>query len=342
MKKGILIYASILTFLVCCSSDKRSKTALPANNIILPIEEETNLAGPGSAVRSIKQDRNGNIWMTSWEGIYRYDGKSFTNMTKTVSKARFFSLLEDRHGNFWFGSIGSGVYYYNGKSFQNFTTKDGLLNNDVISIYEDRKGDIWFGVFGGASRYDGQSFRNYIINGDAMEEDLQGKTLLERAPYDVNCIIEDKKGKIWFATRGKTYVYDGKTFNVVTNNGIPFLNVRTLMEDKKGNVWLGGTRYDGTTFKNITQNSVLHVYEDNHENIWISSVATSNQKWILSRYEVTSNNSKAPMITEINQEIGPIFTILEAYDGSMWLGSTGVYRYDGKTFHHFKSKALAE
>jgi ligand-binding sensor domain-containing protein len=132
------------------------------------------------------------------EGVFRYDGKSFTNITSEVSLARFFSLLEDRNGNFWFGSIGSGVYYYNGKSFQNFTTEDGLLNNDLISIYEDKKGNIWFGVFGGASRYDGNSFRNYIINGDSMNEDQTGKTFLDRPPYEVNSIIEDKTGKFCF------------------------------------------------------------------------------------------------------------------------------------------------
>jgi ligand-binding sensor domain-containing protein len=33
-----------------------------------------------------------------------------------------------------------------------------------------------------------------------------------------------------------------------------------------------------------------------------------------------------------------IFGILEASDGSIWFGSNGVYRYDGNTITHFKSK----
>lgn len=126
--------------------------------------------------------------------------------------ARFFSILEDRKGNLWFGSIGSGVYYYDGKTFQNFTTKEGLLNNEVTSIYEDKKGNIWFGVSGGASCYDGKSFRNYIIDGNSMNEDRVGKTFPYRRPYEINSIIEDKNGKFWFATRGNTFIYDGKTF----------------------------------------------------------------------------------------------------------------------------------
>src|SRR5687767_2977185 len=92
--------------------------------------------GPSSVVRTIKQDRKGNIWTTSWEGVFKYDGKSFTNITSNVTAARFFSLLEDRNGNFWFGSIGSGVFYYDGYTFINFTIKEGLISNEIGCIYE--------------------------------------------------------------------------------------------------------------------------------------------------------------------------------------------------------------
>ncbi len=35
---------------------------------------------------------------------------------------------------------------------------------------------IWFGANGGASVYDGRSFRNFFINGDAIIEVRTGKT----------------------------------------------------------------------------------------------------------------------------------------------------------------------
>src|SRR5688500_17497960 len=170
MTKHVHVYA-LLMFVFCTSCKEQNKTKLPKDDFKSEIKDVIPSYGPNSVTRTIKQDRKGIIWIASWEGVFRYDGKSFTNITSKVSAARFFSVLEDRKGNFWFGSIGSGVYYYDGKSFQNFTTRDGLLNNDVGSIYEDKKCNIWFGVFGGASRYDGISFRNYIINGDAMNED---------------------------------------------------------------------------------------------------------------------------------------------------------------------------
>jgi ligand-binding sensor domain-containing protein len=304
--------------------------------------------GPKRITRNIIQDRKGNIWIAAFDGIFRYDGKSFTNITSKVSSSRFFSVLEDRKGNFWFGSIGSGVYYYDGKSFQNFTTREGLLNNEVTNIYEDKKGHIWFGVSGGASCYDGKSFRNYIIDGDAMNEDLTRKTIPNRSPYEVTSIIENKTGNFWVATRGNTFVYDGKIFTVFSHNGKPFKNVRSIIEDKKGNIWLGGAdglwRYDGSTFANFTQDFVGHIYEDRKGNIWTSSQRAHESRCLLSRYDEKSLTDKKPTVTEIMSKYegskGMIFGIVEANDGSIWFGTmvNGACRYDGKTITSFNDK----
>ena len=335
----------LLMFVLCTSCKEQNKTEPPKNNTKSVTEDAVISFGPSSVTRTIKQDRNGNIWIASWEGVFRYDGQSFANITNKVSSARFFSVLEDNKGDLWFGSIGSGVYYYDGKSFQNFTTREGLISNEIVCIYEDEIGNIWFGANGGASRYDGMSFRNYMINGDVMNEDRTGKSSPDmRPPKFVNSIIEDKTGKFWFSTSGNAFVYDGKTFTVFTNKGKPFTNVGTIIEDKKGNIWLCGDglwRYDGSTFTNFTRNSVLYVYEDSHGNIWTSSAnRPSDQNWVLSRYEAKSLDNKKPTVTEMKLEIGPLFGILEAYDGSIWLGSDGVYRYDGKTIHDFKGKEV--
>ncbi|MEJ0030706.1 MAG: two-component regulator propeller domain-containing protein [Bacteroidota bacterium] len=302
--------------------------------------------GPNTLVRNVEQDRKGNIWIASFDGVFKYDGKSFTKVTTEVSTARFFSVLEDRKGNLWFGTIGSGVYFYDGKSFQNFTTKDGLVNNEIGCIYEDKAGNIWFGENGGASRYDGKSFRNYMIDGESMAEERTGKTFPDftRPPNEVTSIIEDKAGKFWFATRGNTYVYDGKAFTVFTHDGKPFQNVRCMIQDKKGNIWLAGNdglwRYDGSRFTNVTKDFVGYVYEDKNGNIWTSAAGDAGGKdWVLFRYEGISLSNGKPIVTEIKPQAGGLFGILEAHDGSIWFGAgTGVYRYDGKNVTDFKSK----
>src|SRR5882757_10441707 len=226
MMKYIPIYTLFL-MLVCCTYCKgQNKSDLTKDTPKSEIKDVISSHGPNTSVRTIKQDRKGNIWLASNEGVIRYDGKSFTNITANVSLYRFFSVLEDRKGNFWFGTYGSGVYYYDvrlndevgqGKTFQNFTTSDGLANNSVMPIYEDKAGIIWLGTGGGVSRYDGKSFRNFTT-----KEGLSNNNL--------TTIMEDKTGKLWFSTRGEPCFYDGKTFTTLTNkDGKGFRNVWSII-----------------------------------------------------------------------------------------------------------------
>ena len=343
--KYVSVYALFFMFIFCTSGNSQNKTDLIKDNIKSETKGVITSYGPNTSVRTIRQDKKGNIWLASNEGIIRYDGKSFTNITGNLFPDRFFSVLEDRNGNFWFGNYGSGVYYYDGKSLQHFTTRDGLVDNMISCIYEGKNGNIWFGANGGASRYDGKSFRNYIMKGDTMIEDRTGKTFSDftSGSNTVHRIIEDKTGKFWFAANGNTFIYDGRTFTIFRDSeGNTLKSVWTIMEDKKGNIWLGGNglwRYDGSTFTNFTENIVRYVYEDKKGNIWTSGT-NSNGIWSLSRYDEKSKYNKKPTVIEITQSRN-LFGILEANDGNIWFGSfDGVYRYDGNTITDFKNKEI--
>lgn len=333
MDTHLRIYTLLFTFIFCTYCKAQTKDAISSH-------------GPKHITRNIIQDRKGSIWMASFGGIFRYDGNTFSNITGKVSSASFFSILEDRKGDLWFGSIGSGVFRYDGRSFQNFTTKEGLVNNEITCIYEDHTGNIWFGVNGGVSCYDGKSFLNYMMSGDSMVEERTGKTFPDytRPPNEVNSIIEDKTGRFWFATRGKTFVYDGRKFTVTTHDGKPFSNVRTMIEDKAGNIWLGGEnglwRFDGKTFTNFNQNFVGYIYEDKKGNLWTSSAKDNIRDWVLSRYDGKSLSDKKTTteikaVFENNQNM--FFGIVGSSDGNIWFGALdGVRRYDGNTIADFK------
>src|ERR1700710_3145962 len=118
MKNYLQIYVLFLTLVLYISCKGQVKSDLPKDNIKSEIKSVITSIGPNNTTRNIIQDRKGNIWIAAFDGIFRYDGESFTNITSKVSSSHFFSVLEDRKGNLWFGSIGSGVYYYDGKSFQ--------------------------------------------------------------------------------------------------------------------------------------------------------------------------------------------------------------------------------
>ncbi|MDM1296700.1 histidine kinase [Sphingobacterium sp. N143] len=331
--KNISILLLFSFFISSCSEINQEKQQIHHSRSLFNDADATH--GPSGIVRTVKQDRRGNIWIASWKGIFRYDGKSFTNITAAISSARFFSILEDKKGNFWFSTVGSGVYYYDGKSFRNFTTKEGLAGNRVTEIYADKAGHIWFCTEAGLSRYDGQSFQNF-----ASKDRLSNNS--------INWITEDQIGKLWFGTGEYAYVYDGKRYKTLSHKGKPFKNVRTIVEDKKGYIWLGGNdglwRYDGTTFTNYTRQFVGYIYEDKHGNIWTSSdsivnrdfkhvsqPATKVTSWILSRYNSKSllDPTTPPVIIRSGE--AQIFGITEANDGSIWFGTlNGVRHINGK------------
>jgi ligand-binding sensor domain-containing protein len=345
MQRLVKLFALILMSVFHTSCEGQNQTNVPKDTIKSEIKDVIISDAPSNIVRTIIQDRKGNIWLASWEGMIRYDGTSFTNMTSEVTSARFFSALEDTKGNFWFGTIGAGAYYYDGNSFQNFTTEDGLLNNEVTRIYEDKKGNIWFGVSGGLSRYDGKSFQSYIIDEDAINEDRSGITFPNRQPNSINTIIEDKTGTLWIGTRDNAYIYDGKTFTMLTkNDGEAFKNVWGIVEDSKGNIWFGDGDdglwcYDGSTFTKLSERGALSIIEDKKGNIWTSS--SVGRSFDLLRYDGASLSNKKPSKTVIQSagENNAFFGILEAFDGSIWVGSgSGIHRYDGKSFTNFKSK----
>jgi len=122
-------------------------------------------------VRSIFQDRKGNLWIgNNGIGVLKYDGEKVVNFTvqqklkredtKGNSLEKVFSIGEDSSGNIWFGTVGSGVWRYDGNSVKNFTKADGLESQHVWTIYKSKKGELWFGGANpsGVYKFNGNSF----------------------------------------------------------------------------------------------------------------------------------------------------------------------------------------
>ena len=83
-----------------------------------------------------------------------------------MSESCVYSILEDKAGVLWFATEKNGVWRYDGKTFTNLTTKDGLGNNSVFCIVEDGEGHLWFGTRDvGLSRYDGRTFTGFSTSG---------------------------------------------------------------------------------------------------------------------------------------------------------------------------------
>ncbi|MBL4861702.1 MAG: SpoIIE family protein phosphatase [Crocinitomicaceae bacterium] len=228
-----------------------------------------------TSVRSITEDKTGNLWFgTDGGGISKYDGNSFTIFSTEQGLAynNVRSITEDKIGNLWFGTYGGGVSKYDGKSFTTYNTDQGLAHNIVLSIAKDKTGNIWFGTSGGGvSKYDGKYFTTYSTD--------QGL-----ANNFVSSITEDKTGNLWFGTsEGGVSKYDGKSFTTYnTDLGLANNRVISSIEDKTGNLWFGTdgggvSKYNGKTFttysteQGLANNIVSSITEDKKGNIWFGT-----------------------------------------------------------------------
>jgi ligand-binding sensor domain-containing protein len=219
-------------------------------------------------VWSIMQTKNGNLWFATINGVYVYDGKSFTKFKVTEDTSDCFYkieyIFEDKDGNIWFGGrCNKGVFRYDGKAITNLR-----LNGDdwAWPVLQDKNGNIWFSSWKGAYRYNpsaslraaGKSFTTFT-----KKDGLAGNMVAR--------MIEDKKGNIWIGGEGLSR-YDpsatqqidslrasGKSFtHYTTKDGLLNESVWAILEDKTGAIWVGTRetglyRFDGKTFTSYSE-----------------------------------------------------------------------------------------
>lgn len=294
------------------------------------------------------QDKNGNLWFgTTGEGVYRYDGKEFTQFTEKdgLSNNSIWSILEDKSGNIWFGTD-DGVSLYDGKTISkiSFTNSFGIAvlqsqKNAVWSMLQDKSGIIWFGTTQDLYCYDGQSFIRFLEKDNiSNNQNLQLKW--------IQCFCEDSNGTIWMgsgpiAMEG-VIQFDGNSITSSKPNGDGW--IRIILEDKNKKLWFGGRSngnftYDGKIFTNFTEKVGIGnpVLADNSGNIWfngeekLSTVESEGGIWCY--------DGKTFKNYSINDGISKYFVwnMLQDKSGNIWIGTRncGLYRYDGQAFETF-------
>jgi len=100
---------------------------------------------PQNSVRSIIQTRDGYLWLTTFDGLVRFDGVRFKvfdkSNTRELSTNRFTCLYEDKDGTLWAGT-GDGM-------FTSYTTADGMLSGQVFGFGQNLKGELLIGIGNG-------------------------------------------------------------------------------------------------------------------------------------------------------------------------------------------------
>ena len=80
-----------------------------------------------------------------------------------------------------------------------YTVREGLVQNQVLSLLKDSRGYVWCGTWYGLSRFNGETFENFT----------EAEGLWNAG---VSQVIEDDDGRIWIMGGGRLASFDGKTF----------------------------------------------------------------------------------------------------------------------------------
>jgi streptogramin lyase len=304
--------------------DPNKEGSVEADSTELPLVTYTVKEGlTNNAVRSLLEDRAGNLWVGTIGAVSRYNRQSITFTTQDgllhdhMSRA----AMKDRHGHLWFGTWGGGVLRYDGDTFTTFSEQH-KLGDTIIGVTQDRHGHMWF-TGSGLVCYDGDTFTRFTTK-DGL--------LIDRTAH----VAEDRAGDLWISSDQGTIRYDGHTFIVFTEaDGLkPSFK---LLAAQNGHVWfthsgIGASRYNGHTFDHFTQKdglaegSIRAIYEDRDGHIWFGSNGDGVSRYDGSGFETfTRENGLAH---------DAIRSIYQSLDGHMWFGTDGgvVSRYDGRVF----------
>jgi ligand-binding sensor domain-containing protein/signal transduction histidine kinase len=199
---------------------------------------------PSSAVTAIYEDSIGDIWIGTGEPgvLVRWSSADNTLRTYTVTDGVITSLatsfVQDYDGNLWVG-FGSGLTRYRAGRFSPFLMEDGAnFDLRVRQILLDRKGRLWVAtVKYGVYRIDDPTADVPHAIRFTSREGL--------ASDDVNCIVEDRWGRLWFGTTAGLSRFDPETEKVntlTTRHGLSNNYAWKALSDSSDTLWFSSRR----------------------------------------------------------------------------------------------------
>lgn len=187
-------------------------------------------------INQLLQDRRGFLWLTTGDGLSRFDGGEFRHFTTAdgLPHDSLNALIETPDQALWIASNGlfafarAGLCRYDGHTFSHYTEADGLPSDAVFSCWVTSAGVLWVSTARGLCYLAGERF--------CPVGSVQGP-----APRAVLHAIPGRQGGHWLATEYGGCFFDGELFQPIPpeQSGLPGV-IWSCFEDRHGRLWLGG------------------------------------------------------------------------------------------------------
>lgn len=318
----------------------------------------TNEGLSNNSVIDIESDKDGGLWVATWDGLNYFDGYNFKvfknnfKNDKTISSNYIIKLKKDAKGTIWLITKEGHINSYMGHNeFKEFKFKS--VPKD---IHLSQKGNVVVETNTACYEFKNKSFVE-VPHDVIKRTDFKAlkNTLLQKYPaVIINDILKDKAGNIWFSTR-KNGLYimtndsdDNSIKHITSDLYDPYSfksnEIETLHEDDFGNIWLGqkdgglSMAYTGSEKINaIIPHPVKEPYLPN-ETIRAITKDSKGKTWLgyytqgLYYYNDRSHFYEKFSIEKANSnpDWERIRTLFTSSDGTVWAGTyKGILRISG-------------
>lgn len=289
-----------------------------------------------SSVIAIHQDRLGQIWIGTRDGLNKYDGSKFTvyrnqeDNPNSISNNDILSIHEDDDGFLWVGTY-NGLNKYNPKT-NTFTQyfhnekSTSLCNNTIWTIKTFSNGKVWVGTSGGLSIYDKEtdSFNSYL---NKLDRPILKHTM---------SVLETSTGDVFVGTGEgihKVLNPNGASLEFSILKGSEAFYVQDLAEGLNQNILIA-TRNNSVVSYNQNSSSFSpylesgDIGENNDKNVRKLLFDSDNKLWI-GTYNGLKIVSKDKTVVTLRADIADknglsknsIKSLFKDDKGSIWIGT---------------------
>jgi len=209
---------------------------------------------PQRTVVNIVQDIKGFIWLSTWNGLSKFDGYSFKNYKAypgdgcTLTSNRLYSITANQHGDIWCQTYDSRIYLFDSRKerfidiLQPIEAKNKSTYT-ISQIYALPKGITWIVCDNGAFRVNEEQYKKgkneSISFYSSKSGNLPGK--------EISRIIQDKDGDEW----------------VFTDKGIQIIGKKRM----PGNIQFKNVCENGKNMYLVSSNDRLAFYDQSTEQL---------------------------------------------------------------------------
>lgn len=185
---------------------------------------------PQNTVDAIVQDRDGYLWVATYNGLARFDGVRFTIFdtanTPEFRDSRITSLFEDAHGTLWIGHETGSLTKLDHGRFTDVKLPSVWPGGPVLGIGTDEDGVLWLLNYSGTL---------CSMNGDKLFAASLGSQV------GVPSLAEGNDGALWVVRNGLLgSLRHGKLQPWLPNGQRDLRDVQRVCACRSGGLWLLG------------------------------------------------------------------------------------------------------